>query len=57
MLQIEKRHFEILQSILNKYPYYFYAYGSRVKGTARKFSDLDICYQENIPGSIVTKIT
>ena len=56
MLQIEKRHFEVLQSILDKYPYHFYAYGSRVKGTARKFSDLDLCYQENIPGSIVTKI-
>jgi len=56
MLQIEKRHLEILQSILTKYPYSFYAYGSRVKGTAHRFSDLDICYQEEMPGSIATQI-
>jgi predicted nucleotidyltransferase len=48
-LQIEERHWEILQNILRKYPYNFYAYGSRVKGISRKFSDLDICYQEDIP--------
>jgi len=56
MLHIEKRHFKILQSILSKYPYHFYAYGSRVKGTAWKFSDLDICYQEDIPTNIVCQI-
>ena len=38
------------------YPYAFYAYGSRVKGTASQFSDLDLCYQENIPTSITRKI-
>ncbi|CAH1762790.1 7289_t:CDS:2, partial [Entrophospora sp. SA101] len=38
------------------YPYTFYAYGSRVKGTARQFSDLDICYQEDIPLSIISDI-
>jgi predicted nucleotidyltransferase len=38
-----------LQKILHKYPYTFYAYGSRAKGIARKFSDLDLCYQEEIP--------
>ena len=49
MIQIENRHLEILRSILSKYPYKFYAYGSRVKGTAKKYSDLDLCYQEEIP--------
>lgn len=56
MLQIETRHWEILKSILNKYPYKFYAYGSRVKGTARKFSDLDLCYLENIPDEVIYQI-
>ncbi|WNE41695.1 MAG: hypothetical protein AD073_000029 [Mycoplasmataceae bacterium] len=31
-----------------KYPYHFYTYGSRVKGTAKKYSDLDLCYKEEI---------
>ena len=48
-LQIELRHWTILKGILCKYPYQFYAYGSRVKGKARKFSDLDLCYREEIP--------
>lgn len=47
---------KILAQILNKYPYTFYAYGSRVKGTARKFSDLDLCYQENIPSYVLVEI-
>jgi uncharacterized protein len=49
MLQIENKHREIIHNILKKYPYKFYAYGSRVKGTARKYSDLDLCFQEDIP--------
>lgn len=40
---------EILYDILGKYPYEFYAYGSRVKGYARKYSDLDLCYFDDIP--------
>jgi len=55
-LQINKTDYRILKQILNKYPYTFYAYGSRVKGTARKFSDLDICYQEEIPSYEVVQI-
>ena len=49
MLQLKENHYQIVQQILSKYPYRFYAYGSRVKGTARKLSDLDICYQDEIP--------
>ncbi|CAG8773122.1 6806_t:CDS:2, partial [Racocetra persica] len=48
--------FEIIHNILRKYPYSFYAYGSRVKGEARRLSDLDICYQEDIPLSTVSLI-
>ena len=49
MLKLENNQHEIVKGILNKYPYQFYAYGSRAKGTARQFSDLDLCYQEDIP--------
>lgn len=56
MFQIEAKDYQILQQILHKYPYHFYAYGSRVKGTARKFSDLDICYQESIPREVIYQI-
>jgi len=53
MLQLEKKHQKIVQEILSKYPYKFYAYGSRVKGTARKYSDLDLCYKGDISDSTV----
>jgi predicted nucleotidyltransferase len=46
---MEERHLEIVQDILNKYPYTFYAFGSRVKGTHKRFSDLDLCIKDPIP--------
>lgn len=56
MIQIELQDYQILQKILSKCPYQFYAYGSRAKGTARKFSDLDLCYRDNIPDEVVYQI-
>jgi predicted nucleotidyltransferase len=56
MLQLAEKHKKIIQQILTKYPYKFYAYGSRAKGTARKLSDLDICYQENISDAVAFQI-
>ena len=56
MLQLENKHWKIIQSIITKYPYHFYAYGSRTKGLARNLSDLDLCYQENIPEAIAFQI-
>ena len=55
-LQLEAKHREIVFEILRKYHYAFYAFGSRVKGTAKRFSDLDLCYKEPIPDSIVSHI-
>ena len=49
MNYVEERHKLIITEIFNKYPYKFYVFGSRAKGTAKKFSDLDICFFENIP--------
>ena len=56
MLQLEKKYWEIIQKVLSKYPYKFYAYGSRVKGNAWKLSDLDLCYFEDVPSGIVCEI-
>ncbi|BFD46124.1 MAG: nucleotidyltransferase domain-containing protein [Rickettsia endosymbiont of Sergentomyia squamirostris] len=48
MINLEQKDFLLLKSILKKYPYTFQAYGSRVKGGHRKFSDLDLCVMELI---------
>lgn len=56
MIQTEPKHWKIIQSILKKYPYHFYAFGSRATHIAKEFSDLDLCYKENIPKHIITEI-
>ena len=56
MIFAEERHKKIIKAILAKYPYIFYAFGSRVKGNPRKFSDLDIGFSENIPWNIRSHI-
>ena len=56
MLQIETRHWEIIRAILNKYPYQFYAYGSRAKQQAKKYSDLDLCFYDKIPWNILSHL-
>lgn len=43
-------------TILKKYPYTFYAYGSRTKGKSRPTSDLDICFIETIPLNVQSHI-
>jgi predicted nucleotidyltransferase len=44
---------KIIKSILTRYPYPFLAFGSRVKGSCKTFSDLDLCYQVDIPDSVI----
>ena len=56
MIHMELRHWHIVQEILKKYPYDFYVFGSRVKGTERKLSDLDICFKEAIPWNVRSHI-
>jgi predicted nucleotidyltransferase len=53
MISIEDRHLKILQNIFSSYPYEFYLFGSRLKGTAKKFSDLDLFYKDPIPDRIL----
>jgi uncharacterized protein len=55
-LQLEEKHLKIIRQVLSKYPYQFYAYGSRVKGTAGKYSDLDLCYQDEVPISAISQL-
>ena len=55
-MNIEPKHYKIIQEILNKYPYTFYAFGSRVKGGTKKFSDLDLCFFEKIPDNVQVHI-
>lgn len=55
-IHLNPRDAEIIQTILKKYPYQFYAFGSRVGGTHKKFSDLDVCYKDNIPNEVISQI-
>jgi predicted nucleotidyltransferase len=45
-----------VRDILDKYPYTFYAFGSRVKGNSKRFSDLDICFYEQIPINVLSHL-
>jgi hypothetical protein len=47
-LQLDKEDYAILLNVLSKYPYRFYAYGSRSRGYASKYSDLDIICKKKI---------
>ncbi len=56
MLHLEKKHHAIIHNILSKYPYTFYAFGSRVKGNHHRLSDLDLCFKDPIPYSIISHL-
>ena len=52
MIHMDPKHWKIVQDVLKKYPYTFYAFGSRVNGTQRTLSDFDICFKDAIPWNI-----
>ncbi len=56
MINLEENHLKILKEILSKYSYTFYLFGSRSKEKYSKFSDVDLCYKENIPDKIIRDI-
>ena len=43
---------KIVEGILSKYPYTFYTFGSRTKGTQKRLSDLDLCFKDPIPFNV-----
>ncbi len=49
MLELKPKHQKIVSDILAKYPYTFYAFGSRTKGNAKKYSDLDLGFLGDMP--------
>lgn len=49
MIQLKPKHHKIVSDIVKQFPFQFYVYGSRAKGAAREFSDLDICIMEGSP--------
>jgi predicted nucleotidyltransferase len=53
---MDSQHWEIVKAILKKYPYIFYAFGSRVKGTQKLLSDFDICFMDIIPSNVLSHI-
>ena len=55
-MDLSEKHLNIVKGVLEKYPYKFYVFGSRIKGKAKKLSDLDLCYKENISDSVISKI-
>ncbi len=55
-MNITHHHWKTIKDILNQYPYKFYLFGSRIKGSAKEFSDLDICYKEKILDSVIGEI-
>ena len=57
MIYMEQRHLDMVLDILSQSPVPFYAFGSRVTGTHRILSDLDLCYKADIPRNILNKIT
>lgn len=55
-IQLEIRHKQIIDDIIKKYPVTVYAFGSRVKATARPLSDLDLCIKDPIEKSILRQM-
>ncbi len=53
---IDQEDLEIVVNILKQAPIDFYAYGSRAKGTNKKFSDLDLCYKQNLSQEILYRL-
>lgn len=55
-VQLEPRHLSIVKEILNNFKITVYVFGSRIKNTAKPFSDLDLCLKDNYDKSTVRKL-
>lgn len=48
MFVLEKKYKKIIDSLVLRYPFSFYVFGSRAKGADKRYSDLDMCIFEKI---------
>src|SRR2546425_10246723 len=55
-LILEPKYKKKIDAIILQYPYAFFAYGSRAKGTAKELSDLDLCIYDDIPFNTLAHI-
>lgn len=57
MIQLEEKHRQLIKEILLKEAGIdFYVFGSRVKGDAARFSDLDLAYRDELSKSSLLNI-
>jgi len=56
MINLPERHLKLLRSILGKYDYSFYLFGSRITDRAKEFSDIDLFYKEPIPDETILRL-
>ncbi|MBN8537640.1 MAG: nucleotidyltransferase domain-containing protein [Deltaproteobacteria bacterium] len=55
-IQIDPKHLEIIKGILGPHLNFTYVFGSRAKGTAKKYSDLDLVIKTTIDKTSLRKI-
>jgi len=55
-MQVSEAEFQIIKESLGKWFDDFSVFGSRARGDAGKFSDLDLCYKVEIPKSEIIQI-
>jgi predicted nucleotidyltransferase len=55
-IDLQSQYIEMLRPILEPLAGKIFVYGSRVKGTASKFSDLDLCYKGDVDKKIIRDI-
>jgi len=56
MIDVDSEHLKVVKNILAKHlrGYEIWAFGSRVDGTAKKYSDLDLVIITDTPVSLIT---
>ena len=56
MINLEKKYFLVLEKILEPLNKTFYVFGSRVKNSSRKYSDLDLAYKDELDFNLLLRV-
>lgn len=56
MFGLKKEYKRRIDALVLQYPYAFYVYGSRARGTEKPMSDLDLCIFSDIPMTLLAEI-